>query len=103
MATETKDSILKELKENLVYDLNESDPSVGITPVTDLKEWAEENIDNIEGVTLLKAESTCIVVSCEGYLYEIFDNVQRVSEDEYESYWDIRHYNPNEDNEVNSM
>lgn len=90
------EALLKELKENLVYDLNEYDPSVGLYPVSDLKDWADENFDDIQGVELISADTDLVVFSCEGYKFEIFENVHQTGEDEWESYWDIRPYEEKE-------
>ena len=89
-----KGNLLMELKKNIVSDLNENDPSVGLYAVTDLQQWAEDNFDSIQGVTLISLSEDQLIFECEGEKFEIYEKVMKVDEDEYESAWDIREYTP---------
>lgn len=97
MSKENEKSLLEELRENLVYDLNFYDPSVGLFPVANLMDWAEDNIDALEGVELIKGEETSIVIKCDNQLFEIYEYLVQVGEEEYDHEWRIRPYEPSED------
>lgn len=80
------------MKENLVDYLNETDYSVGLHPVSNLKDWADDNFDEIQGVTLISATEDQLIFTCEGHTFEIYEKAVQVEEDGYDYFWDIREY-----------
>lgn len=90
-------SLLKALKEDLVSNLNESDPSVGLHPVTDLVDWSKDAFEETTDITMVSVSTTNLIFNSKGYLFEIFESMEQVDEDEYDYYWNIREYEPTED------
>jgi GNAT superfamily N-acetyltransferase len=89
--TEVVDKLLKELEDNLCTDwLNASDSSVGIYPVSDIKDWANTEVSELEGIALISATSDNVVIECENRLFEIYPVVVKVDEEDYDYYWGIR-------------
>lgn len=83
--------LLRELKTNLCDEwLNESDSSVGIYPVGDLVHWANNDLKDAEGVTLLSVTKDNAIIECESLLFEIYGIVERTAPEETDFYWSIR-------------
>lgn len=86
-----EEELLQELKQNLCDEwLNESDSSVGIYPVGDLVHWANNDLKDAEGVTLLSVTKDNAIIECESLLFEIYGIVERTAPDETDFYWSIR-------------
>jgi hypothetical protein len=87
MCSETmeKDQLLEDLRDNICKDnLNQSDTSVGLYPISDLVDWANTDAKDCDGIEILSVRKTEVVFVSEGRWFKIFSN--DTNED---SYWDI--------------
>lgn len=89
--------ILKELREDIISDLNEYDPSVGLFSVNNLLDWSKDAFNGTSDITIISGDETNLIIKIKGYLFEIFENITQIGEEEYDFYWDIRAYESSEE------
>ena len=86
------EELLAELQTNLLDDgLNFSDPSVGIFSYSNLKEWEENELPHLEGITLVSCTEEKAIILVEGEEFEIYLHSMLDGEEVVDSIYRIRH------------
>jgi hypothetical protein len=81
-----KDQLLEDLRNNICTDnLNQSDTSVGLYPVSDLIDWAKTDAKDCYGIEILSVTKDDVVFVSEDRWFKIFRNGSEVDG----NFWDI--------------
>jgi hypothetical protein len=81
-----KDQLLEDLRNNICQDnLNSSDISVGLYPISDLVDWAANDAKDCDGIEILSVTKDEVVFVSEDRWFKIFRNGSEVDG----NFWDI--------------
>ena len=85
----SRSELFRELEQNLIHDLNESDESVGLYMVDDLTEVFGGD-HGFDGIDVLSVSNDTVTFRYAGYVFEVYWNSYLVDDNEYEGLWALR-------------